>query len=122
MNAPQLLARLSEWVATVELDAEGLPVLVECGEHPIPPELLEDLRRHKPELLAWLKWERSATVLWRAVHRRIAATGERADLVADARYRELEAAADEAHLRHDRSALVDALLDLEAYATDAKGR
>jgi len=116
VNAPDLQARLAEWLAIVELDEGGRLAVHECSDHHVPPDLLEECREHKQELAEWLTWERDATVLWRAVHARIAGTGERADLATDPRYRELEAAADEAHLRHDRSALVDALLDLEAHA------
>ena len=115
-KVPDLQARLAEWLAVVELDADGRAAVRECSDTPVPPDLLEECREHKAALQEWLTWERDAVVLWRAVHRRIAATGKRADLATDPRYRELEAAADAAHLRHDRSALADALLDLEAHA------
>lgn len=116
MNVRDLLARLGEWLAVAELDADGRVVVRECSHYHVPADLLEECREHKPELAEWLLWERDAATLWRAVHQRIAATGERADLAADSRYRDLEARADAAHLRHDRAALVPALSDLELHA------
>jgi len=113
VSIPDLLANVGEWLATVELGPEGGVVVCEHSAHHLPEDLLRTCREHKEEIAVWLRWERAADALWRAVYRRLSS---RSDLASDLHFQTLRAAAEAAHLRHDRPALVDALLDLEAYA------
>lgn len=115
MKVPDLLSRVGEWLAVVELAADGREVVRESSDHHEPPELLEELRVHKLELGAWLLWEQDAALLWRATFRRLS---DRADMATDADFQALDSVAEAAHRRHDRAALVDALSQLEAYARE----
>ncbi|MHB9150480.1 MAG: hypothetical protein ACYC33_10460 [Thermoleophilia bacterium] len=115
MNVPDLIARVGEWLAVVELDADGRVVVRECRDCHVPLELLDECREHKAALGGWLRWEQAAAVLWRSVFRRMFS---RADLAGNPDFQALLAVADAAHLRHDRAALVDALLDLEDRARE----
>jgi len=48
-NVPDLLARVGEWLAIVELDADGRVAVRECSDHHVPADLLEECREHKQE-------------------------------------------------------------------------
>ncbi|NLG65984.1 MAG: hypothetical protein GX537_10305 [Actinobacteria bacterium] len=113
MTVAGLLARCADWLLEVKADGDRLDIrqVVPCD--PPPADLLEAMRERKAEVLAWLQWEDHATALWRAVFGRLC---DRADLPADPQYQVLERVAEAAHRRHDRAALVDALLDLENHA------
>jgi len=50
VNVPELLARVGEWLAVVELDADGRVAVRECSDYHVPPELLDECREHKTEL------------------------------------------------------------------------
>lgn len=116
MTVRDLIARVEEWRAVLDLDADGRVVVREYGKQPLPPELLEVCREHKQELAEWLRWDQAAIRTWRTVFRRIAASWPASCPLDTTEWDTLNAVAEAAHLRHDRAALVDALLDLEALA------
>ena len=114
MTIPGLLARAADWLLEVKVDGDRLNLRQVAPCDPPPEELLHAiLHERKAEVLEWLDWDRRAGVLWRAVFYRLRG---RVDLPSDPKYKELEGAAEAAHRRHDRPALLDALLDLESYA------
>lgn len=80
MNVPDLVARVGEWLAVVDLAPGGRVVVREYGEQPFLPELLDTCREHKQKLAELLRCERDAAALWCAVFRRLSA---RADLASN---------------------------------------
>lgn len=73
MSVSDLLARVGEWLAVVELAEGGVVVVRGCSGHHVPPALLEELRLHKSEVLDRLRWEEQADALILASTRRLAA-------------------------------------------------
>ena len=118
MTAREVLDDAARRWVLVSLDGEKL--VLETMEGPVPADVLEECRAHKPELLRLLRWEAEADGLLLDASRRLAALWPKGETTfeGDSAFEGFEAEIDRAYRNQNLDELREALSRREAYARE----
>lgn len=121
MSLRELLSRLDTAAVRLESPEPGRVILASVfpETHPLTPALVEECRRHKPELLAYLAFEAEADALLLASTHRLAAVWPKdGPVLGGPEWDAFEDELVDAYHWQDRAALADIIVRREAFALD----